>query len=138
MALVVTTCSGGVASLVKATPIYLQDTRNECGLACLAMVAHFYNAEIDLYSLRHRFAGSGQTLSLQAIRVMAVQLGLQARGIRCELDGLKQLKRPAILHWQMDHFVVLVAVRARGCVIHDPNLGRLTCSWQEVGSMMTR
>lgn len=122
---------------MKTPPVYLQDTRNECGLACLAMVAHVYNADIDLYRLRHQFAGSSQVLSLQSIRVMAVQLGLQARGIRCEPDGLKQLKRPAILHWQMDHFVVLVAVRTRGCVIHDPNLGRLTCSWQEISEKFT-
>jgi ATP-binding cassette, subfamily B, bacterial CvaB/MchF/RaxB len=126
-----------VEPLVKSPPVYLQDTRNECGLACLAMVAHVYNAEIDLYSLRHRFAGSGQMLSLQSITVMAAELGLQARGIRCEPDGLKQLKYPAILHWQMDHFVVLVAVRGRGCVIHDPNLGRLTCSWQEISDKFT-
>ncbi|XOV84263.1 MAG: peptidase domain-containing ABC transporter [bacterium] len=126
-----------LASAVKSAPVYLQDTLNECGLACLAMVAHTYKSEIDLYSLRQRFAGAEQALSLQAISRMAGQLGLQARGIRCELDGLKQLRRPAILHWQMDHFVVLVAVRARGCVIHDPNLGRIVCSWQEMSDRFT-
>ncbi len=122
---------------MKTPPVYLQDTRNECGLACLAMVAHVYNTDIDLYSLRHRFAGSGQVLSLQTIRVMGAQLGLHARGIRCEPDGLKQLKLPAILHWQMEHFIVLVAVSPRGCVIHDPNLGRLNCSWQEIDNKFT-
>ena len=137
MALAAAAHCGGVAPLVKTPPVYLQDTRNECGLACLAMVAHVYNADIDLYSLRHRFASSGQVLSLQGISEMAAQIGLQTRGIRCEPDGLKQLKHPAILHWQMEHFVVLVAVRARDCVIHDPNLGRLTCSWQEVNDKFT-
>lgn len=101
------------------------------------MVSHVYNSKIDLPTLRLRFEHTSRDLSLQALSAMAADLGLISRGIRCEPDGLKLLKTPAVLHWRMDHFVVLISASRRSCVIHDPNQGRVVCSWQEIHQQFT-
>jgi ATP-binding cassette, subfamily B, bacterial CvaB/MchF/RaxB len=54
---------------------------------------------------------------------LAGQLHLAARPLRIELEDLAQLPCPCILHWDMNHFVVLKAVKGGTLVIHDPALG---------------
>jgi ATP-binding cassette, subfamily B, bacterial CvaB/MchF/RaxB len=51
-------------------------------------------------------------------------LGLTGRALRLDLDDLHRLRRPAILHWDHDHFVTLVGVRRRRLIIHDPAHGQ--------------
>ena len=48
---------------------------------------------------------------------------MSGRGLRLEPEQLGQIKLPCILHWDMNHFVVLKEVRASKVVIHDPALG---------------
>jgi ATP-binding cassette subfamily B protein RaxB len=43
--------------------------------------------------------------------------------VRLELDELRLLKTPCILHWDLNHFVVLKSVGRHGVVIHDPGMG---------------
>ena len=115
----------------------LQGEANECGLACLAMVAGAYhrqrNTHWHLGELRRRFARFGWGATLGDLKSTASELGLAARGLRAEPSHLKQLRLPAILHWNLNHFVVLVRVGVTGCVIHDPALGRIRVSWAALG-----
>ena len=37
--------------------------------------------------------------------------------------GLSKVKAPAILHWDLSHYVVLQSVTSRSVVIHDPAIG---------------
>src|ERR1700746_2747801 len=48
---------------------------------------------------------------------------LACRPLRFELGQLKQLRLPAIVHWDMNHFLVLKSVTRRGIVVHDPASG---------------
>ena len=43
--------------------------------------------------------------------------------MRLELDELSQLTTPCVLHWDLNHFVVLAKVTRDGIVIHDPAVG---------------
>lgn len=122
---------------VRRVPLELQNARNECGLACLAMVAGYFDGHTRLHDVRRRFAGHSHGLTLKSLAEFATQLGLASRGVRAEPQDLRRLNTPAVLHWNMDHFVVLVAVKRKGCVIHDPALGRTLCSWKEVGERFT-
>ena len=118
-------------------PVFLQSETAECGLACLAMVAASFNRDTDLHTLRMQFPGSIRGLTMGTLSRYAQKLGLLYRGLRAEPEHLDELRCPAILHWQMDHFVVLVGVRRKGCVIHDPAVGRRLCSWGEVDQKFT-
>jgi ATP-binding cassette subfamily B protein RaxB len=54
---------------------------------------------------------------------IAAHLGLACRPLRIEVDHLGQLRLPAILHWDMVHFVVLKAYKKKGIVVYDPAAG---------------
>nr|WP_276968128.1 peptidase domain-containing ABC transporter [Metallibacterium scheffleri] len=121
----------------RRLPVILQSEAAECGLACLAMVACYHGFETDLASLRRRFSLSLKGATLSRLIEMAQALGLQGRPLRLELDELDQLKRPCILHWGLNHFVVLKAVRGRVLVIHDPAQGERTVSREEASRQFT-
>ncbi|MEE9272494.1 MAG: cysteine peptidase family C39 domain-containing protein [Robiginitomaculum sp.] len=94
-------------------PVILQAEAAECGLACIAMVAGFYGYQTSLMELRRKFSVSLKGTNLQSLSLCADQLGLSARGLRCELEDLGRLKMPCILHWGLNHFVVLKKVRGK-------------------------
>jgi ATP-binding cassette, subfamily B, bacterial CvaB/MchF/RaxB len=104
-------------------PLVRQTEAAECGLACLAMIASFHGHRTDLNALRRRFPVSLKGVTLRALMQVASQLNFACRPLRIELDHLGQLNLPAVLHWDMNHFVVLKAVKKKGLVIHDPAAG---------------
>src|ERR1700732_2021017 len=79
----------------------------ECGLACLAMIAGYHGRHTDIATLRRRHPTSVRGASLRSVMSMAAELDMAARPLRLEMNHLRELKLPAILHWDMDHFVVL-------------------------------
>ncbi|MCG3188403.1 MAG: Toxin RTX-I translocation ATP-binding protein [Burkholderiaceae bacterium] len=111
------------------TPVILQNEAAECGLACLAMVAASHGLHIDLPALRQRFNLSLKGATMADLATMARALKLQTRAVRAEPEQLEQLPLPAILHWDFNHFVVLVKVRRDGVLIHDPARGAHWVKW---------
>ncbi len=119
------------------TPLVLQSEQSECALACLAMVAAHHGHKLSLPELRTQAALSGQGAGLRDLMQIAAGLGLKARPLRLEPEDLRALALPAILHWDLDHFVVLVAVSWRGLTVHDPARGRCLVPWRDVGNHLT-
>jgi ATP-binding cassette subfamily B protein RaxB len=104
-------------------PMVLQTEAAECGLACLAMVAAAHGYRSDLPTLRQRFSLSIKGVTLADLVRMADALHLASRAVRVEPAELPQLQLPCILHWDLNHFVVLVGLQRGGAVIHDPAHG---------------
>lgn len=121
----------------KKLPIFLQTEISECGLACLAMVASYYGHNIDLATLRRLHPVSARGASLAYLIDIAANMGLAARPFRLELEALPQLPVPAILHWDMRHFVVLKRCTSSKAVIHDPAVGLRTLPLSEVSRSFT-
>ncbi|MNF39918.1 Toxin RTX-I translocation ATP-binding protein [compost metagenome] len=117
--------------------VILQAESSECGLACLAMVARFHGLHIDLMNLRRRFSISikGSTLA-QLIRC-AQRLEFTCRPLRLELEDMPKLRAPCILHWDMNHFVVLEKVRGHWVYILDPAVGRRKLTLAEASAHFT-
>ena len=107
----------------RRVPLLLQTEAAECGLACLAMVAAHHGLRTDLATLRQRFAVSLKGSTMQDLMRIAGQLQLTPRALRAELEHLSQLKLPCVLHWDLNHFVVLVSLQRGVAVIHDPAHG---------------
>ncbi|NLR76193.1 peptidase domain-containing ABC transporter [Leeia aquatica] len=124
-------------SMSPQLPIILQTEAAECGLACLAMVSSWHGHRVDLPTLRNRFNISLKGVTLANLIQMANQLEMNSRPLKLELTELDQLRRPCILHWNLNHFVVLHAVNRRGIVIHDPALGKRQLSWEEASRSFT-
>lgn len=121
----------------KRLPLIRQNEVAECGLACLAMVAGYHGHEIDLNSLRRRYPVSLKGATLKALIATAEHLKLSTRPLRAELSALGHLSLPAILHWDMNHFVVLKRVRGDSLEIHDPGRGARSLHMDEASDHFT-
>lgn len=120
----------------------LQSESSECGLACLAMVFNHHGYSADLIDLRRKFSVGLKGVRLSQLIRHAEALDFSARAVRLELDELQDLRLPAVLHWDLDHFVVLAKVgrNASGkqtAVIYDPAVGKRTISLAEMSTHFT-
>lgn len=115
----------------------MQAEAAECGLCCVAMVAAHHGHLVDMTGLRHRFAVSVHGTTLQGLMDTAECLGLGGRGVRLEPSALDGLALPAVLHWDMSHFVVLKSVSGRHATIHDPARGVRRLTLQELDRHFT-
>jgi ATP-binding cassette subfamily B protein RaxB len=118
-------------------PLILQTEVAECGLACLTMIASYLGFRSDLATMRGRFPVSLNGTSLQTLSDFAERLKLSSRGVSLALEELPDLKTPAILHWGLNHFVVLRSASAKGIVIHDPAFGVRRLSYAEASREFT-
>lgn len=121
----------------RRVPLVLQSEAAECGLACMAMIANYHGYEIDLGSLRAKLSASLRGVNLAQLMQMAGELKLSPRALRLELEGLARLRVPCILHWNLDHFVVLEKVRGTHVYINDPALGRKRLTLEAASSHFT-
>lgn len=121
----------------KKVPVVLQVEAAECGIACLAMILGYYGHQIDLATLRRRYSVSIKGVTLRSLVQAADTLSFTSRAVRLELDDLPRLRTPCILHWGMNHFVVLVAVKGDLITINDPAVGRRTVPFDEVSREFT-
>lgn len=124
-------------SLKRKVPVYLQNEATECGLCSLAMVADYLGYRTDLSSLRMQFAISRKGATLSGLIKIARAIKLEPRAVKLDMGGLPKLSLPCIVHWDMDHFVVLTSVSTREAVIHDPAIGRRVLPLEEFGKFFT-
>jgi ATP-binding cassette subfamily B protein RaxB len=118
-------------------PVILQAEASECGLACLAMIAGFHGFKTDLNQLRRRFSMSMHGVNLKQLRDMAMRMHMNGRALQLEMEHLNDLQLPCILHWNMNHFVVLKSVAKNRITIHDPGQGVRHFTQAEFGEHFT-
>lgn len=116
---------------------FLQSTFAECGLACLGLVSGEHGLVISMRELRSRFHVSLHGTTLRRLIQIAEQLNLTARGVHLELEELGDLRLPAVLHWDMNHFVVLLKVGKGQLLLFDPAVGKRRMSMGEVSKHFT-
>ena len=109
----------------------------ECGLVCLEIAAGQLRAVLDINHLRRKYPISARGLTLRQIREIASDLDMVGRALRCEVEELSAVRTPAILHWGMQHFVVLRKIRGKSVLIEDPSYGRKKLSLKEASLHFT-
>jgi ATP-binding cassette subfamily B protein RaxB len=95
----------------------------DCGTACVAMVADHFGIHRDYHTLRMELGTSVRGTTLQTIVRQSEMLSIATRAIRVELEDLRDISCPAILHWDMKHFVVLQRAKKDKLKIFDPAEG---------------
>ncbi|HEY2708364.1 MAG TPA: peptidase domain-containing ABC transporter [Caulobacteraceae bacterium] len=118
-------------------PVVVAAEAAECGLACMTMLARYHRHDVDLNGLRQRFSISLSGASLRSLMGLADQLGFSTRALRVELEALAKVKTPAVLHWDLNHFVVLKSAVRGTATIHDPAQGARTLKLAEVSKHFT-
>ncbi|MFW1645459.1 peptidase domain-containing ABC transporter [Acinetobacter guillouiae] len=123
--------------LGRKTPVILQTESSECGLACLAMIAGYYGYDSNLLTLRQKYPISQKGVTLTSLVKIANKLHLITRPLKLELDELNKLRLPCILHWDMNHFVVLKSVSTTKITIIDPAFGEKQLNYDQASSHFT-
>jgi ATP-binding cassette subfamily B protein RaxB len=124
--------------MARKIPDIRQSEAAECGLACLTMIASYHGQRTDLATLRRRYPVSLKGMTLVGVIEAAQRIGLVGRPLRLEPESLARLRLPAILHWDMSHFVVLKRVARNGrIVIQDPAFGERRLQPGEVSNHFT-
>ncbi len=124
-----------------ALPLVRQAEAAECGLACLAMVSGYYGKRTSLSKLRQRYPISLRGVTLQQLMTISDEMGLYSRPLRGEIEELPEVRLPAVLHWDLNHFVVLKSIRRSFSglryTIHDPARGVLVMGQEELSKHWT-
>ncbi len=121
----------------KRVKLVIQNEANECGMACLAMIANYHGNGVSLSQMRLALDNDGQGVSLKTIIEQAARIGMSSRALKVPLEELGNLQTPAIIHWNFSHFVVLTKVTRRGIHIADPAVGKRFVSMREVDKCFT-
>lgn len=128
----------------KKTPLIRQQQNTECGPACIAMVCSYHGLQLDMVSIRQQCLLhnlSLQGMNLMQLNQLAALNKLTPRALQCDVDELAQLSLPCILHWDMQHFVVLTRLSGRGnkqrFEINDPAAGTKQLSLAQMSKHFT-
>lgn len=115
----------------------MQTETSECGLACIVAASGMLGGELAMGDLRRRFPISTRGSSMRELLEIASANNMIGRAVRCELDELHQIEAPAVLHWGLNHFVVLTKAGRNRVDIFDPAVGNRRIGWKEVSEKFT-
>ena len=120
----------------KVKPI-LQDEYYECGIAALTMCFKFHNLDLDLESLRNKHVISNDGPTMMDLIEISEKEGFDGELYEADVNDLKELKLPAILHWDLNHFVVVTKVTNKKITIADPAIGIVEYNYEEISKHFT-
>lgn len=101
----------------------------DCGAACLASISAHYKLKLPIARIR-QIAGTDQkgTNLLGMIRA-AEELGYVAKGVRGDLESLKDVPLPIVAHTivkqRLQHYVVIYKVTDKYVRVMDPGPGKM-------------
>ena len=119
------------------TPTIYQIEATECGAASLSMIFSYFGKYIPLEQMRIETGVSRDGCNAGNIMRAAKKYGFECHGYRKELDGLKQLEPPCIIHWNFNHFVVFEGFKGKYAYINDPAIGRRKLTIEELDDSFT-
>src|SRR5438128_4674 len=112
-------------------PTVIVAEQAECGLGCLAMIAAYHGHNVEINGLRQRYSISNAGVGLRNILDYAADLGFSTRALKVDLEQIRNIRLPAIIHWNLNHFVVLAKANRRSVLIHDPARGQVRMTYEE-------
>ncbi len=102
---------------------------SDCGAACLASVARFYNLDVPVTRIRQHAGTDKKGTNVAGMLEAAKHLGFEAKGVRGAFESLFQIQLPAIAHiivnGQLQHYVVIYRINKQKISVMDPTVGKL-------------
>lgn len=122
---------------VKRVPVVMQMEALECGAASLGMVLAYWKKWLPLERLRIDCGVSRDGSNALNILKAARKYGMVAKGFRMEVERLRKVEDPAILHWNFCHFVVFNGFKGDKVSLNDPARGRVLVDMEEFNRSFT-
>ncbi|MBN2522191.1 MAG: peptidase domain-containing ABC transporter [Bacteroidales bacterium] len=113
-------------------PVFIQHDANDCGPACLRMIARYYGKHYSLESLREHSYITRSGVSLLGISEAAEDIGFRTKGLKVSFEQLKNdVIHPCIVFWKQEHFVVVYKIRKGKVYVSDPAFGNIVYNENE-------
>ena len=123
---------------VAKVPVVMQLEALECGAASLAMVMAYYGKWVPLEEVRLSCGVSRDGSNAKNIYHAAQHYGFDIKAMRMSPESLqKNGKFPCIIHWNMNHFVVLDGFRGKYAYLNDPARGRTKVTMEQFDKSFT-
>lgn len=106
-------------------PFYQQKDAADCGPACLRMIAEHHGKHYTMDTLRQRAFNKNYGISLLDLTQAAEQIGFRTLPAVIPNDKLDSLIFPCIVHWEKNHYVVIISVTRNKVKIADPARGTI-------------
>ena len=129
--------SDGALPARVTTPTLLQMEAVECGAAALGIIMRYYDLWRPLEQLRMECGVTRDGSKASNLLKAARRFGLEASGIRCELDALLKTEPPVILYWNFNHFLVYEGVSQEKVHLNDPATGPRRITIEELEASFT-
>jgi HlyB family type I secretion system ABC transporter len=115
----------------KRYPFLKQQSRSDCGVACLTMIGRYWGKNFSINHLRVMANVDRSGATIKGLISAAESLGFTTRPIKADLKGLSNQKLPAIAHWQGNHYIVVYQITKKRVIVGDPAIGQRNLSHQE-------
>ena len=123
---------------VARVPVVMQLEALECGAASLTMLMAYYGKWVPLEEVRLACGVSRDGSNAKNLYLAAQHYGFNVKAMRMTPESLqKKGQFPCIIHWNMNHFVVLDGFRGKYAYLNDPARGTVKVTMEEFDSSFT-
>ncbi len=113
-------------NLIRAT-FTKQYSQYYCGLACLTSLVKYHGGETTQEKLRDASGTTLQGTSLLGLYQSAQKLGFEVKGYEADIENLKKMEVPVILHilkdGNLEHYIVCYGYENGKFILGDPGWG---------------